>query len=76
VSVEYLPAPQSTQVLLMEAPVEFEYFPAPQFTQALLMEAPVEFEYFPAPQSVHDPLPMIVLNFPTVQAMHSPPFGP
>ena len=74
--VEYVLAPQSTQVLASDAPGVGEYVPAPQFVQVLAKEAPVVTRNLPASQSVHATEPMSSLYVPAAHAEQFPPSAP
>ena len=74
--VEYVLAPQPSQVVSAEAPSVEEYVPAPQSTQAPCVVAPVFTRYLPAPQSTHAEAPGILLYFPSAHTEHSTPSAP
>ena len=76
VAAENFPAAHCEQVLAADAPVAAEYRPTPQSAQTLALVAPVADEYLPAPQSVHDGVPVTVLYFPGVHALHVSPLTP
>lgn len=45
-------------------------------TQVATAVAPAVVEYVPVAQDVHNALPVLILYLPTMQAVHTTPFGP